>query len=68
VKGMDSDKVPGLDGFSMAFFQACRDVINVDIMGVFHNFQASSKFKNTLNATFIVIIPKKFEAIDLKDF
>jgi hypothetical protein len=28
VKGMNSDKATGADGFSMAFFQACWDVIN----------------------------------------
>jgi hypothetical protein len=68
VKGMNSDKVPGPDGFSMAFFQACWDVIKVDIMGVFHDFHASSKFEKSLNATFIALIPKKSGAIDLKDF
>jgi hypothetical protein len=68
VKGMNSDKAPGPDGFSMAFFQACWDVIKADIMGVFHDFHASSKFEKSLNATFIALIPKKSGAIDLKDF
>jgi hypothetical protein len=35
VKGMNRDKVPGPDGFPMAFFQDCWDVIKSDIIGVF---------------------------------
>jgi len=67
VKGMNSDKVLGPDSFYMAFFQACWNVIKVDIMGVFHNFHARSKFEKSLNDTFIALILKKFGAIDLKD-
>jgi len=68
VKGINSEKVPDPDGFSMVFFQVRWEVINTDIMGVFHDFYASSKFENNLNATFIELIRKKSEAIDLKDF
>jgi hypothetical protein len=68
VKGMYSDKALGLNGFPMAFLQACWDVIKVDIMGVFHDFHASSEFEKSLNATFIALISKKFGAIDFKDF
>jgi hypothetical protein len=38
VKAMNGDKAPGLDGFSMAFFQACSDVLKVDIIKVFNDF------------------------------
>jgi hypothetical protein len=36
VKGMNNDKVPSLDGFTMTFFQSCWDVIK-DVMRVFHD-------------------------------
>jgi hypothetical protein len=68
VKGMNRDKAPGPDGFSMAFYQDCWDVLKSDIMGVFHDFHAHSKFVKSLNATFIALIPKISGAIDLKDF
>lgn len=55
VKGMNSDKEPGPDDFSMAFFQACWNVIKVDIMVVLHDFHAHSKFEKNLNATFIAL-------------
>jgi hypothetical protein len=35
VMGMNRDKALGPDGFSIAFFQDCWDVIKKDIMGVF---------------------------------
>jgi hypothetical protein len=68
VKGMNRDKAPGPDGFSIAFFQDCWDVIKTDIMGVFQDFHAHSKFVKSLNATFIALILKKYGALDLKDF
>ena len=68
VKGMNRAKAPGPDGFSMAFFQDCWDVIKIDIMGVFIDFHAPRKFEKNLNATFIALIPKKSRVIDLKDF
>jgi len=66
VKGMNSDKALGPDGLCMAFSQACWDVIKTDIMGVLHDFHACSE--RSLNAMFIALIPKKFGAVDLKDF
>jgi len=51
----------------MAFFQTCWDVIK-DVMGVFHEFHASSKFEKSFNVTFIALIPKKPRAVDVKYF
>jgi len=68
VKGMNPDKAPGPDGFSLAFFQDCWDVIKSDFMGVFQDFHTHSKFVKSLNATFIALISKKSVALDLKDF
>jgi hypothetical protein len=65
---MNRDKAPGPDEFSIAFFQDCWDVIKVDIMGVFQDFHAHSKFVKSLNVTFITLIPNKSGALDLKDF
>lgn len=67
-KGMNRDKAPGPDGFSLAFFQDCWDVIKSDLMGVFQDFHTHSKFVKSINATFLALIPKKSGATDLKDF
>jgi hypothetical protein len=34
IKGMNHDKAPGLDGFSIAFFQDCWDVIKIDLVSL----------------------------------
>ena len=36
-------------------------------MAVFHHFFAKGQFEKSLNATFITLIPKKNEAIEVKD-
>jgi hypothetical protein len=37
-------------------------------MGVLYDFHASSKFEKSLTTTFIALISKKSETIDLKDY
>jgi hypothetical protein len=68
VSVVNGDKALGPDGFSMAFFQACWDVLSSDIMAVFNDFHARSWFEKSLNASFISLIPKAPGAISLKDF
>jgi hypothetical protein len=68
VEAMNGDTAPGPNGFSIAFFQACCDILKDDIMNVFHDFHVRSKFESSLNATFIALIPKITGAVDLKDF
>jgi len=68
VKAMVGDKAPGLDGFSMAFFQTCWDVLRVDIMKVFSDFRTRGKFEKSVNASFISLISKIPGATNLKDF
>jgi hypothetical protein len=68
LKVWTKDKALGPDGFSMAFFQDCWDVIKSNIIGVFLDFYARGKFEKSLNATFIALILKKFVASNLKFF
>jgi hypothetical protein len=65
---MNGEKVPGLDDFSMAFFQDCLVVLKEDIMKVFRDFHARDKFEKGLNAMLIVLILKTPSVVDLKDF
>jgi hypothetical protein len=64
---MEGDKV-GLDGFSVAFFQACWDVLRGGIMEVLRDFHDRGFFEKSLNALFISLISKILGAIVLKDF
>jgi hypothetical protein len=68
IKGMDGDKASGPDGFSMAFFQECWDVIKGDFMAVFAEFHERGKFVKSINSTFIALIPKVHGAKEIKDF
>jgi hypothetical protein len=52
----------------MGFFQACWEVLKVDIMNVVHDFNARGMFEKNLNATFISLIQKKSGAVGIKDF
>jgi hypothetical protein len=66
VLAMNGDKVPGPDGFSMAFFQACWDILSLDILKVFYDFMLEVCLRRALMfrsfrlfQSFLVLIPSK---------
>ena len=63
-----SDKALGPDGFTMAFWLFCWDVVKSEILGLFREFYLHRTFQISLNSMFLVLIPKKEGAIDLRDF
>ena len=65
---LGKDKAPGPDGFTMAFWLFGWDVVKFEIMGFFREFHERGRFVKSLNATFLVLVPKKGGAEDLKDF
>ena len=68
IKVIDRDKAPGLDGFSLTFFQDCWEVVKGDLMEVFADFHTQGKFVKSFNSTFISLIPKIHRAKEIKDF
>ena len=68
IKNFEGDKALGPDGFPVAFFQACWDVIKSDLMGIFQVLFERGQFEKSLNATFFSLIPKKSDAVEVKDF
>ena len=68
VKGFNREKAPGPDGFQLSFFQHCWNILKDDIMAVFHEFHMHGQFEKSLNATFIALIPKKHDAMEIKDY
>ncbi len=68
VMAFNGDKASGPDGFPMSFFQHCWHILKPDILAVAHEFHTHNQFEKSLNATFIALIPKKFEAMEVKDF
>ena len=62
------DKAPGPDGFTMAFWLFCWDVVKPEILGLFREFYLHGTFQRSLNSTFLLLIPKKEGTEDLSDF
>lgn len=65
---MDSDKAPGLDGFTLAFYKTCWEMIKGDSILVFKDFHENCFLDKGSNATHIALIPKREGAIQLSDF
>ena len=65
---MEGDKASGSNGFSLAFYHHCWEVVEKDVLAVFEEFYQHSKFEKSFNATFIALIPKKNSAFDIRDF
>ncbi|RVW39477.1 Transposon TX1 uncharacterized 149 kDa protein [Vitis vinifera] len=65
---LGKDKAPGPDGFTMAFWLFGWDVVKVEIIGLFREFHERGRFVKSLNATFMVLVPKKGGVEDLNDF
>lgn len=68
IKSMKGDKSLSPNGFSIASFQRCWDIIKGDLMQEMEEFYYIEKFYEHLNNTFIALIPKKMAAKVLKDF
>lgn len=68
VSSIEDDKAPGPDGFSMAFFKCCWDVVKSDIMDTMRNFHEEAFLDQGSNATFISLIPKMEEACRISEF
>ena len=65
---MNGDKAPGPDGFTVAFWQSCWDFVEEEVVELFKEFYDHKSFAKSLNTTFLLLIPKKGGAEDLRDF
>ena len=68
LQEMKGETASGPNGFTMAFFQKCWSVVEKDVMDFFDHFHRSLEFERSLNASFLSLIPKKNNALNLKDF
>ncbi|GKV38651.1 hypothetical protein SLEP1_g46541 [Rubroshorea leprosula] len=62
------DKSPGPDGFSFHIIKTIWNVIEKDIVEFVQEFFRNGKLVRGINSSFIVLIPKKDNPIDLKDY
>jgi hypothetical protein len=68
VSNMNGDKATGPDGFPVSFYHACWPILKGDVLAVFFEFHEYGSFVRSLNATFLSLIPKKTNAVEVKDF
>ena len=58
VRGLNGEKALGLDGFPLAFWSFDWDFVKPEVLGFFKEFHEQGKFVRSLNATFLVLVPK----------
>ena len=59
ISGLNSEKASGPDGFPLAFWSFSWDFVKNEVLGFFKEFHEQGRFVKHLNATFLVLIPKK---------
>lgn len=65
---LDGDKAPEPDGFSIAFYKVCWEVIRVDLMLVINDFFRRGFLDKGSDTTYISLIPKKEGAEHISNF
>ena len=68
IAGLNGEKAPGPDGFPIAFWSFCWEFVKGKVMEFFKEFYEKKKFVKSLNVTFLVLIPKKGNIEDVKDY
>ncbi|XP_075101808.1 uncharacterized protein LOC142177236 [Nicotiana tabacum] len=68
IQSCAPDKAPGLDGFTMSFFQKSWDFIKPEIMATLNYFHQHCYIERSCNASFIALIPKKKGSIELMEY
>lgn len=61
-----SDKAPGPDGFNFAFLKAGWVFLKKDLMEMFKEFHARDRLNKAINATFLTLILKGPNPVELK--
>jgi hypothetical protein len=69
IRAMPSDKAPGPDGYTGRFYKAAWQVIKADFMAAISRLlQGDVTRLYPLNSACITLLPKKTEAIEVKDY
>jgi hypothetical protein len=65
---MQSGKSPGLDGFTVEFFNIYYEIIKEDLLLMVRESQRTGKVLGAINSTFLFLIPKSQDGITFEDF
>jgi exonuclease III len=69
IMEMPSERAPGPEGFSGLFFKTCWEVIGDDFVPALEHLH-KGQFRNfrRLNSSILILLPKKENPMDLKDY
>lgn len=68
IKDMPSNKSPGPDGFNTYFIKKCWPIIKQDFYDLCHQFHKGDLCLQSINNSYITLIPKKPGASPVNDF
>ena len=68
ISQMPGDKSPGPDGFNAAFLKSCWEIIAPDFYKLIADFHEGNINMQSINYSFITLIPKKDSAAVPSDF
>ena len=68
VKNLPNDKSPGPDGFNNEFIKSCWDIIKTDVFELILAFHAGNVNLESINSSFITLVPKKEVPLSPNDF
>lgn len=68
VKALPSDKSPGPDDFNIDFVKKCWPIICTDFYSLCDNFHSGLVCLQSINGSYITLIPKKDDAVLVSDF
>ena len=68
VKDLPTDKSPGPDGFNNEFIKSCWDIIKGDVLKFIYDFHAGQISLESLNTSYITLIPKGSTPLTANDF
>ena len=65
---LNREKALGPDGFTIALYQDCWDVVKEDLVKVFQEFHKRGIVNQSTNVTFIALVPKKSQTSEISNF
>ncbi|KAA3478413.1 LINE-1 reverse transcriptase isogeny [Gossypium australe] len=68
VWSCDGFKALGSDGFNLCFLRKCWEIVKNDLFGLMSEFFIIGKLEKSINSSFITLIPKVENPIDISDF
>ncbi|KAK5834456.1 hypothetical protein PVK06_018334 [Gossypium arboreum] len=64
----DESKAPGPDDFNLCFFRKCWETVKDDLCDLLSEFFSTGKLEKSLNSSFITLIPKVENPVEITDF